>query len=439
VGTSSLQRFIGAASSALACALVSPWVYAEGAPALAAPAADASLPLVFATVNPRLGSEGGIRTFDSLGRLVFSYSDAISPGLGPDESSAPGKALGVLGRLGKAVFFDEPLSEFEGTAIHEVFGHGSRSREVGLKASYTFTLPGVYCFLFSSECGARGHTLRTDYAKTVDAEIAVVAGGIEANYATAHWINARTAAQSGLVRYDDAMLYTLSKLQYAGSLLTVRGGSLTATVANDVDNYALLLADRSNRVSDAERTSIGSRLALASLWNLADPMLLASVYGLVVRYVGLGERTWTLPLPKVLGATVFAVPRFNLSPFGAEHYLDGFVHRGSFTANSYVRVGSSGLGSYLGAGARVFQRMIHDRVYGGAEVDVWRQPELLLQERAVYMRRELWGWNAGISLEWRIHQHLGILGRAAYKTRGHMIGQPLDEGVHGYLGLSFSR
>lgn len=307
-----------------------------------------------------------------------------------------------------------------------------------MTASYTFTLPGVYCFLFANDCGARGHTQRTGFAKSVDAELGIISGGIEANYTTAHWVNVRTASTEGRVRYDDAYLYTLSKLQYATSLLTLTASSALASGGNDIDNYVLLLADRANRVGDADRASIASRLRVASLWNLADPMLWASVYGLLVRHVALGERQWTLPLPRISGATVFAVPRFNLGPFGAEHYVDAFVHapKSHAVASAYVRAGSSGIGSYVGGGARLYSFPVAERVTMGAELDVFRQPELLFEERAVYNRRELWGWNAGLSLEWRFRERMGVLGRAAYKTRGHVMGQPLEEGVHGYLGLT---
>lgn len=428
----SIRAFVLCASSIL---------YAPSARADTPPSAERPPPaLTFVTVNPRLSGEGGVRTFESLGRLVFRYSDAISTGLGPDETTGPGKALAVLGRLLKLTFFDEPLAELEGTAIHEVFGHGARSRELHLNASYKFTLPGVYCFLLSNDCGSRGHTERPGYAKSVDGEIAIVSGGVEANYLTAHWINARVSEGGGRVRYDDTILYILSKIQYANSLLGMRRQASVDGGSNDIENYASLLADRANRYRASDRDAMASRLAVASLWNLADPMLWASAYGLLVRHVALGNRSWQLPMPHVLGATVLVVPRFNLSPFGAEHYIDTFVHEDQHevTANAYVRVGSSGIGSYVGAGARLFKWRIQERLYGGAEADVWRQPELLFEERAVYNRRELWGWNAGASLEWRLRDRLGLLGRVAYKTRGHLMGQPLAEGVHGYVGLTLA-
>ncbi|MFO0663679.1 MAG: hypothetical protein U0174_06985 [Polyangiaceae bacterium] len=402
------------------------------------PDAPAEAPLTFVFGNPRLGMEGGVRTFDSLGRLVVYTTSAVPAGVFQDETTPHGKALGVFGRIGKLVLFDEPVAEFEGTAIHEVFGHGSRAREFHMSASYTFTLPGVYCFLFSPECGSRGHTQRAAFAKTVDNEIAIVAGGVEANYLTAHWVNARIAETAGRVRYDDALLYSLSKMQYAGSFFGLKSASTATSGSNDIENYALLLADRQNRLRSTDRDRIAMRLTLASLWNLADPMLWASIYGLLVRYVAVGERTWQLPLPRVLGATVFAVPRFNLAPFGAEHYVDVFMHHSRMTANVYARVGSSGNGSYAGAGARVFRFKLGERVYGGTELDVWKQPELLFEERAVYNRRELWGWNVATTAEWRFHERVGMFGRFGYKTRGHLMGQPLAEGVHGYFGLTLS-
>jgi hypothetical protein len=81
---------------------------------------------------------------------------------------------------------------------------------------------------------------------------------------------------------------------------------------------------------------------------------------------------------------------------------------------------------------------VHDRVELGAELDVWRQPETLLDDRAVYVRDDVWGANAGGSIDVRVLGAVGVHGRLAYKSRGYLVGQPIDEGVHGYVGVSLA-
>ena len=50
------------------------------------------------TADPRFGMEGGVRTFGSLGRLVYRYEEALPTIVLVDEHKVTGKLAGVLGR-----------------------------------------------------------------------------------------------------------------------------------------------------------------------------------------------------------------------------------------------------------------------------------------------------------------------------------------------------
>jgi len=81
---------------------------------------------------------------------------------------------------------------------------------------------------------------------------------------------------------------------------------------------------------------------------------------------------------------------------------------------------------------------VHDRLALGGELDVWSQPETLLDERSVYERPQIRGVNAGLTGDLRLVGGLGIMARLAYKTRGYLAGQPIDEGLYGYVGASLA-
>lgn len=411
-----------------------------GATASTTPAEDAPPPrpdLVF-LADPNLGMEGGTRTIESLGRIVFRYDEALPTLVELDETRPASKVAAVLGRGVKLLFLDDPLATFEAAVIHEVFGHGARARELGGGASYRFSLPGVYCAIFSTgsdTCVSTAHA--TTRPGVQDQALAFTFGGLESNYLTAWWLNAHLVQTQGWMHHGDLLVYLRSKNAYATSFVFdgALGSPGAGEATNDVHNYVTELQDRFNRWRPEDRSNIARRLQTAYLWNLADPTLLFAAYGTVVDTLFHGKRMTRLPLPSIGGTYVYPVPRFNLSPFGAEHYVDVFFGRGGAVLDVYGRVGSSGLASYTGGGLRVLGWKPARAVGLGAELDVWDQPEVLPDVRGAYDRPNRFGVNVGALMDIGVIERVGVTARLAYKTSGYLMGQPLAEGVHGYVGL----
>jgi hypothetical protein len=118
--------------------------------------------------------------------------------------------------------------------------------------------------------------------------------------------------------------------------------------------------------------------------------------------------------------------------------LDLFMAKGSTVIDVYARVGSSGLASYTGGGVRALGWRPHARVSLGAELDVWNQPALLLEQRNVYDPPQRWGVNGGAFGTWTLFGSLGITGKIAYKSSGYLMGQPIDAGAYGYFGVTIA-
>lgn len=77
------------------------------------------------------------------------------------------------------------------------------------------------------------------------------------------------------------------------------------------------------------------------------------------------------------------------------------------------------------------------RVHGGAELDVWSQPATLLDVRNAYVRPQVFGASGGVTGSVDIAAGFGVLAKLAYKSAGYLQGQPLDEGVYGWAGLTY--
>lgn len=412
--------------------------------AYAGPAvADApSRPDYVLVADPKLGMEGGVLTFGSIGRLIYHYEDALPRLVDVDEAATvSGKFVGILGRSLKLVFLDDPLADVESTAIHEVFGHGARAREFGQQPNYTFTLPGVYCLILSpkdKECTSLAKVQRSPELR--DQDLAITLGGIESNYLTAWWINVQIMQTGGWAHHGDLLVYLRSKGSYVTSFFDgdLKVAGLLQPPSNDVDHYVTGLQDRFNRWRPEDRASIASKLQSAYLWNLFDPTLLFAFYSTVVNSIYRGERYSRLPLPSVGDTSFYPVPRFNVSPFGAEHYLDVFLSRRGAALDLYARIGSSGLASYSGAGVRVMGWRPFKRLGLGGELDVWNQPETLPYERAVYNRQNRYGGNVGALVDVSVIDRIGASVKIAYKSEGYLMGQPLGDGLYGYAGITIT-
>jgi hypothetical protein len=382
--------------------------------------------------------ETGVRTSESLRRVAFHYETALPAVIDLDDRRPLERAGNIAGRFAKLVFLDEPIAEIEGTVVHEVFGHGARARDLGGTADYKLRLPGIYCWLLSTTRDmCTSFTDSTVSFVEPDRALLATEGGIEANSLLAWWIDERMVAQDGALHHGDLLVYFGTKLVYGSSFLSpdldVAGKLQPAN--NDVDRYVTQLQDRFNRWREQDRVTVASRLRRAYLWNLLDPMLVFSAYG-TIEHVAFGDRILRFPLPRAFGVSFYPTPRFVPSPYGAESYLDLFVARGTFVVDAYGRAATNGLARADGLGVRAFGLRLHDRVTAGAELDVWNQPETLFDVHAAYTRPQVWGMNAGVSADVRLVGALGMTARLAWKSKGWLTGQPIDEGLYGWVGAS---
>lgn len=422
--------------------MIREWIAGLGCAALALlPAASraaepsSAVDLAF-VAEPRFGIEPGVLSTESARHLLVWWASQLPSPISIDERSVGGRLSGVLLRGTRLVFLDLPLVEVETGFVHEVFGHGARGREYGASPSYTFNMPRPYRWIFEPD-DTDSFGARTDIGPGQhhsDYDLMVRLGGIEANYFLAHRIATELVQDDGLVQQSDLLVYAVNKLVYGPSFADPDPADLST--GNDVDNYIRDLANRFNRWRPEQAASVAAQLRTAYLWNLADPLLLYAAYATLVPWLVGGESVTRVPLPRIDGTAILPLPRFNLTPFGAEHLLGVVFARRDWVAEVYGRVGSSGLASYTGAGVSIEGLRASPSVSLGAALDGWSQPELLPSERNAYEREQRIGGSAALRATWMFADHFGLTGKLAVKTRGYLAAQPIDVGPYGFAGLA---
>lgn len=385
--------------------------------------------------DPDFGMEGGIRTVRSFGRLAFLYDEELRRLIPQNEERAPVRALGTLGRLVKLVLVDSFFVQLEFGVTHEVFGHGARGRENGLNPSFRFSLPYPYRWVLDAKVDHGAVTLVEGHTGVLERDLLFFSGGIEANHFGAWLLQTEFLIPRRRAHYSEALLYLVSNLYYSDSAFFGLENR-SSDSDNDVQSYVTGLQERFNQWRDRDRSRVENRLKIAWLWIFADPTLWLSFWHVIVDYAFLGERWMNFPMLKLDAFRFFPGTRFNSSPFGAEHYLDLFMLKDDLLFDLYGRVGSSGLASYWGAGIRAFGYKPGFGLELGGELDVWNQPEILFEQRNVFFRPNTWGASTAVHATWMFYCPIGITGKLGAKTQGYLMGQPVDGGVYGYVGLS---
>lgn len=388
-------------------------------------------PPLVVLVDPDLSMDPGVRSTTSLARVVFRYDEVVRGGVDGDSTEA--RVLGATGRSLKVALIDAPLAMTAVTFAHEVFGHGSRAREQGLPVSYAFGVPEPYRTLLGQDDALAGEA-RFGQQAQVDQNFALVSSGIEADYRTAYWINRDLVENGGWTHYGDMLMYAAARLSYASSLLSPADHR---EPSNDVSNYVGLLQRRFNRWTAEDRGSIESGLRTAYAWNLLDPTLLFAGYA-VIEHIAQGTRRVRAPLPSVRDVAFLPWPSFALSPFGAEHGMTLFLSRDDLVIDVEGRVGTSGLASYGGGGIHASGLELADFIRARVGIDAWTQPELLLDDRNVFDRPNRVGANVATEGTFALSRSAGLVMAVAYKSKGFLPGRPLDRGLYGYAGWSWS-
>jgi hypothetical protein len=353
--------------------------------------------------------------------------------LGPsrfEESTKTRRALGIGYRFGKWYGLDLPQDHFLMVVAHEVFGHGSRLREIDAPGiSYSFDAPIPY--------GAGGAV--TEFQGAVEVTRADALGidtaGIEAQNVLADHIGSQALAADG-IHYREAWLYLESRLD---GLRYIRSVSPRSPAGHDVKSF---LMDFNDGCDPPVCTPLSaSTLKRRALLMLADPMLAYAGYAWAVSYMFFGRTSGAVPMiPLPHEIRYLPALRFEMTPYGTavttEH---NFVRLDRLTSLS-VGVGDTGREHAWDVGIESRNVLQRARLRGDFAVKVWRQPVLDAPPNAqTFMTGALgtataWIWfggNAGSA------KRAAVLLEVGYKSDGFVRGERLHAGPIVRVGMTY--
>lgn len=382
-------------------------------------------------MTPAAGAQGLL----TIQHVIASAEDRWLPLKIGSERSRPALALGILYRTGKFLAVDMPQDHLFMVVAHEVFGHGTRFRELGDgRIRYGFDAPIPYG---SGDAFTR---FNGRFPISPLADLNVSAAGLDAQHALADAIAERAVAR-GRLHYREAWLYFESRMAAVSYTLSA---SPTSSEGHDIANFLEVFEKACTApCSPLTRNHVQRRALLA----LADPLLYYSMYGLAVSYIGNGSTTGPMPLiPVGAGLRVMPSLGYALAPYGAEWTLrtafqSGPTAEGKALRNVTLRVGNTGASSPWGISARAADVVRVRRLQIGLAVDIWRQPELLADKTSDAQRM---GAGAVATTVVPLPRMLrsrwseGIQVAAGYKSQGFVPGEQLSGGAVVRVGITMS-
>jgi hypothetical protein len=364
-------------------------------------------------------------------RAIADIEDRWLPPLRFDESTSAKHGLGLCYRFAKWFGLDLPQDHFLWVVGHEVFGHGSRLREVGASGvRYGFDVPIPY--------GPGGAVTEFDGDLEVTRAdvIGIDTGGIEAQNVLADHIGSQ-ALSAGAIHYREAWLYLETRLD---GLRYIRSVSPQSPEGHDVKSFLLDL----NADCDPPACTplSASTLKRRALLMLADPMLAYAGSAWAFSYMLRGRTSGALPMI-ALPHDVRYLPalRFEMTPYGTSVTTEhDFVRDHRLTSVS-VGVGDTGRDRAWDAGVTAKDIVEQGRLRGGLSFKLWRQPALDATPNA---QRSVTGalGTAIVRLSFGGDspraKRTGVLVEAGYKSDGFVRGERLHAGPIVRVGVTFT-
>ncbi|MBW6458252.1 MAG: hypothetical protein K0B52_03725 [FCB group bacterium] len=274
---------------------------------------------------------------------------------------------------------------------------------------------------------------------TIEDELLFVTGGFEANFMISRDIQHDYYRYNGLYN-DELFTAFFHRVMYpAYTCLFVRmdpadpanwldseGGIIAM---GDVASMARLTWERTGGNVILPDSSVAPELVqfynrsslMGVLWNLADMNLYMQAAALF-RGETNGRRPRHLIEKDHFKWSYGTL--FNASVLGAELYLNQYMHIRDRFYSAYLKYGFP-FRNY-GIGAAVHDLVRSERFDLGLQVDLWHQE---------YYGN---GLSAAAALDLKLMHHIDLMAHIGWKTRGYVLGMPVESGMTGFLGLRYT-
>ncbi len=344
------------------------------------------------------------------------------------EDSTFTRLAGVAYRIGKWFALDLPQDVFFMDVAHEVFGHGSRLRELGVSdVGYGFDAPPPYGDgdAVTSFSGSLAGATRADL-------VSIDTAGVEAQNVLADHIATHALIDRSWT-YRDAWLYLQSRVS---GLLYIEGVSADSGPGNDVADF---INDFNAGCEPPACTPLTTTTLKQRAWlMLADPVLASAAYGFAIAYIGRGERRASLPMIPITGsARYLPTAGFAMTPYGSEWWTDQNFVTTDRLARVRLRFGDAGATHPFGIGLDLTRAIRRDRFDAGVVAHVWRQPPLDAPPTSTRLNTGAFGAaTINVPLGARATSRNSVTANIGYKSAGFVAGEPLRAGVVARIGAT---
>lgn len=326
-----------------------------------------------------------------------------------EEDNFTSKLGGIAYRLSKSIFLENIVDNLVYLTQHEVFGHGARYRERGIRehSYYVDLFPPFGTGGGFASGGAHGPLTSMS--------------GSQANRVLAHEQRFRLLS-AGEMHYRQSNLYLAGMSDLTHYILQTRAGS---SLSNDV--WSTLYG-----VYGQEAESVLKDLKTEVYINFLDPLQWYAVYNLLINSLYMGNTSMPIPMLDILGSKYLPQFRLGLTPHGTEFYFENHVVTQQNVWYAYVAA-TKDLGSHRG-GAEVRYVPLTDWLGLDAALHLWYQPE----REGIYER--VWGMMASVTPSLRLtdgEYKTSLIAQIGLKSRGFIEGEPIAAGPVFRAGLSF--
>ncbi len=364
---------------------------------------------------------------------LYAVQDRVLKPRWNAEKTTSRKLLGLTYRLGKGILLDYPVDLMLALVQHEVFGHGARAREFGLKTEkYKLWLPWPY--------GPQGGYISVSgQRQPLHPGITLTMDGVGGNAVLASRVRDR-GFQRGRLHYREALLYILASNDLSSYIFkTPISGPAPR---NDIRAFLaqLDLYERLPGAGFAENHLDLHDLRRLVLVQAVNPYLALTLYAFAVHYLWRGEPMYALPAFHVRGLRYLPAIQMGLAPFGVEYFFENLLARDGTLLKVYARYGDGPPGASAGGGLHATCLLCSGPLNLDLHLDVWTQPDVALDEKDLNTLGRSAGGSVQATLFYRIRRpqpSLYLVSQVGYKTRGFLPGEYLDEDVLLRIGLSF--
>lgn len=312
---------------------------------------------------------------------------------------------------------------------HEYMGHGFRGREFNAKINSYNILPR---FLGGGVINVHGDI-------SYYGQLLVDAGGTESTT-----IFAREAFRQSLLN-DYFFHYDLYTFLQKGELTiyiftTPKVGSPAWNDALNSEDPARYITNFVKKSKDDEKTILKS-LQKGAIWSFADPSIWMSWVNWGMDYLGQGKEQVRNQMFNIKSIHFLPYTDFNLSPFGYEYYAGVYLKYNKTLYETYYRWSSGNVdGKSYGLGINFINLLRYSHLRFDIGFDFWKQGFNLLyyeKDNNKYQKDVITG-KIYVKTFYTISNFFSLMGQASYKGEGYLMGNPIEKGFNGKIGIALN-